>query len=169
MYPMLPAVSGVSDASSSAIPPALATSFDADSRRRYSAGILQKARTEKASSPADSLPQIDRLGVRSPSLSNVDPALSAEDAGKPSDDSMDTKSSEDEPESEDPDWLTKVRVLESIRSLIKMRLENEVFEQDDDTDTIKAGGGAEADSPQETEAEREARSLYPVLQAVQEA
>jgi len=168
MYPILPSVSGVSDASGSAVPSALPSTFDADSRRRYSAGILQRARDEKASSPAESLPQIDRLGVRSPSLSNVDPQLSAEEDSKPQIESKDEKSDQAK-KSADPDWITKVRVLESIRSIIKMRLENGEFEHDDDTDTVKAEGGTEADSPPETEEEREARSLYPVLRAVQES
>jgi hypothetical protein len=172
MYPTLPSVSSVSDASGSALPSALASSFDADSRRRYSAGLLQRSRGTQDSE----LPNIGRLGVRSPSLASVDPALTGESDRKSAspagsdkvDPAISGAKKEDEAEeepSEDPDWITKVRVLESIRSLIKLRLENNEFVDEDDTDTIKA----DAESPVETEAEKEARDLYPVLRAVQEA
>jgi len=168
MYPTLPSVSSVSDATSGAIPAALASSYDAEPRHRFRAGILQRSRAEKAPSPAESLPPIDRLGVRSPSLSNVDPALEGKDADK-SAETEDAKLSTDSlsKESEDPDWIVKIRVLESIRHIIKMRLENEVYEDNEDADTVK-GPNSPTPTP-ETEEEKEARSLYPVLKAVQES
>ncbi|KAF2664064.1 hypothetical protein BT63DRAFT_460365 [Microthyrium microscopicum] len=169
MYPTLPSVSSVSDASSGAMPSALASSFDADGRRRYSSGILQRARDDVS----DDLPNIDRLGVRSPSLSNVDPALVTDSkaptspAGSESIDpdlSGPRRSSEtSEPDSED-DWIVKVRVLETIRNMIKMRLDNGEFDDDDDSKTATPGDEQE----QESEADKDARSLYPVLRAVQE-
>jgi hypothetical protein len=174
MYPTLPSVSSVQDASGSALPSVLASSFEADSRRRYSAGLLQRSR---AAQDSESLPNISRLGVRSPSLASVDPALTGDSdrksASPAGSDKVDpaisgrknSESEEAEESNGDPDWLTKVRVLETIRGLIKQRLENNEFEDDDDADTVKAG----ADSPAETEAEKEARDLYPVLRAVQES
>jgi hypothetical protein len=169
MYPTLPSVAAVSDTTSGAIPSALASSFDADSRRRFSAGILQRARTEREQS-SDTLPNIGRLGVRSPSLSNVDPALVGDSNKKGSSPDSDTidpsldgpiKSTESDNQ-EDPDWIVKVRVLEAIRSYVKSRLDNNLFDDDEDAKTITPPA-------EETEAERDARSLYPVLRAVQDA
>lgn len=163
MYPTLPSTSSIADvgsaytATSSA---SLTSTFDNDTRR-YPTGMLQKAR---ASSP-DSLPNIDRLGVRSPSLSNVDPALFEDEPKKqyrvqsPIDPALKDGSSASADSSEDPDWIVKVRVLEAIRNMIKTRLENNDYDNDSDGDkTPKA----------ETDHESEARSLYPVIRAIRD-
>jgi len=158
MYPVLPSTSTMADVGSAytaTTSAALTSTFDTD-HRRYQSGMLHKAR---ASSP-DSLPNIDRLGVRSPSLSNVDPALFGDD-GKSSRTASPTEQEATESgakSSGDPDWIVKVRVLETIRNMIKDKLTNEDFESDgDDVTTPKA----------ETEADLEVRSLYPVIRAVQ--
>jgi len=125
-----------------------------DHNGRYHAGRLQKARP---SSP-DILPNIDRLGMRSPSLSNVDPALVGDArkksaSGSPLDPALRQASSGPE----DPDWIVKVRTLEAIRNMIKARLESHEYEESSDgMKTPKI----------ETEEESEARSLYPVIRAI---
>lgn len=177
MYPTLPSVSSVSDGNGGALPSALASSFDADNRRRYSAGLLQRSRT---AAQENELPKIERLGVRSPSLGSVMP-VTASDSDKKSQsptpsgsDNIDPaiaedkkdKEDEDEETTQDPDWLTKVRILETLRSMIKQRLDNNEFEDDDDdAKTVTAPDSP----PAETEHEKDARELYPVLRAVQEA
>jgi len=164
MYPTLPTVSSIAEAG----PAYTATSNAAltatyEDSQRYRAGRLNAPRP---SSP-DSLPKIDRLGVRSPSLSNVDPALHdaspKKSAGSqsPLDPALREATAGASASSEDPDWIVKIRTLEAIRNMIKLRLENNDFEDSDDDGqrTAKA----------ETEEESEARNLYPVIRAIREA
>jgi hypothetical protein len=164
LYPVLPTVSSIAEAG-----PAYTATSNAgltatyEDSQRYRAGRLNAPRP---SSP-DSLPKIDRLGVRSPSLSNVDPALHEASPKKsagsqsPLDPALREATSGASASSEDPDWIVKIRTLEAIRNMIKLRLENHDFEDSDDDGqrTPKA----------ETEEESEARSLYPVIRAVREA
>jgi hypothetical protein len=163
MYPTLSSTTSISDvgaaytATSSA---SLTSTFDNDTRR-YPSGMLQKVRT---STPDDSLPNIDRLGVRSPSLSNVDPALYEDEPKKlsrdhsPIDPALKESSTSGTESPGDPDWIVKIRVLESIRYMIKTRLNSNDFEDSDGDKTPKG----------ETDHESEARSLYPVIRAIRE-
>lgn len=166
MYPTLPTVSAMSESSSayvavsSAPPSGLAAAFDADGRRRYSGGLLQKAAggdlgdsDGTPSSPAsragsnDAMPKIDRLGVRSPGLRNVDPALRSPGILSETSEEMD-KSNEA--------WVENVRIIEALRQFIKEKIEaGDYVDGDGNSDTM------------ETDQDKEAQSLYPVLREVQ--
>jgi hypothetical protein len=154
----MPDITNSYTATSSAIPSALASSFDAEARRRYSAGLLQKSRVESAS--PDSLPQIDRLGVRSPTLSNVDPALTAEDQKTPRARSPVDPALSDSQEETPGQWITSIRTIEDLRAMVKYRIENGVYEDGEDEDSKHV--------KDESEEDQDARSLYPVLRAVRE-
>lgn len=163
MYPTLPSTSGAADVATATSSAALSSHYDGDNRR-YPAGMLQKART---TSPEDNtLPPIEKLGVHSPTLSNVDPALTGKSgSGSPSIDPQLRGSPGSREKSthsdEDPDWIVKVRVLETIRSMIKERLESKEYDSDED--------GAITPKASQMDTDQEARSLYPVIRAVQEA
>lgn len=163
MYPTLPAVSAMADASggyatSSAPPSGLATAFDADLRRRYSGGQLQKEAPsgdrmdiDETPSPiegrsSDKMPKIEKLGVRSPSMKNVDPALRSPGAQSESSEGTD-KAQES--------WIENVRIIEALRQFVQEKLKTGDFEEDDD------------DIPKTEQEDVDARNLYPVLRDVQ--
>jgi len=166
VYPTLPAVSAMSESSSayasvsSAPPPGLAGAFDADGRRRFSGGLLQKAAggdqgdsdgtssspTSRAGS-SDAMPKIHRLGVSG--LTNVDPALRSPGMLSEMSEEMD-KTNEA--------WVENVRVIEALRQYIKDKIET--------GDYVDDGGNSDA---METDHDKEAQSLYPVLREVQGA
>jgi hypothetical protein len=174
LYPVLPSTSSLADvgsaytATSSA---SLTSTFDNDGHR-YHTGMLQRAR----SSSPDSLPNIARLGVRSPSISNLDPALMESGGGlkgsanssPPLDPDLrtDAKSNgETTPGAElsdpsgDPDWIVKVRVLEAVRGYIKTRIESEDYSDD-------SASEGDTTPKAETDAEKSIGDLYPVLRAI---
>jgi len=166
MYPTLPAVTAMSESSSayasvsSAPPPGLAGAFDADGRRRFSGGLLQKAAggdlgdsdgtssspTSRAGS-SDTMPKFHKLGVRSPGLRNVDPALRSPGMLSEMSEEMD-KSNEA--------WVENVRIIEALRQFIKEKIET--------GDYVDEDGNSD---PMETDQDKEAQSLYPVLREVQ--
>ncbi|KAF2428796.1 hypothetical protein EJ08DRAFT_735554 [Tothia fuscella] len=162
MYPTLPTVSAMADASgayatSSAPPSGLATAFDADMRRRYSGGQLQKEApagdrmdVDETPSPteterADKMPKIERLGVKSPSMKNVDPALRSPGAQSESSDGTD-KAQES--------WIENVRIIEALRNFVQEKLSKGDYEEDEDI-------------PLTEQEDVDAKNLYPVLRDVQ--
>lgn len=156
MYPTLPAVTTMSDsnvyaATSSAPPSGLATVFDADGRRRYSGGLLQKAAGSGSSDDSPS-PTASRAGsnvaIRSPGL--LDPALRSP--------GMQSEASETEVDKSNEAWIENVRIIEALRQFIKEKIESGDFETED---------GASHGEPMETDHDKEAQSLYPVLREVQ--
>lgn len=169
VYPTLPTVTAMSESSnayasvSSAPPPGLAGAFDPDGRRRYSAGILQKAPGgdqgdsdgTSSSSPnsrsgsSDAMPKIDKLGVRSPGLRNVDPALRSP--------GMLSEMSEEIDKTNEA-WVENIRIIEALRQFIRERLET--------GDYVDDGGNSHV---MQTDQDKEAQSLYPVLREVQGA
>ncbi|QDS73784.1 hypothetical protein FKW77_005653 [Venturia effusa] len=163
-YPTLPGVSAMAEgisgySASSAAPSGLATAFDHDLRRRYSGGQLQQrapgdsADSEQTPSPrrrsesTDTMPAIDKLGVRSPSLTNVDPALRSPGLQSEASDQAD-KAQES--------WIENVRLIEALRNFVRERLERGEFST-----------GDEEREDEKTEEDKEAQSLYPVLREVQ--
>lgn len=167
IYPTLPSVSAVGEApgsyaaTSSALPSALGPSFDPDGRRRFSSGMLQKARVERdTSSSPDGLPQIDKLGVRSPPPSNVDPALYGDGDKTPRARSP-VDSAVAGAEEKKRQFLDLIRITEAIRDYLSSRMDKKDYETEDDQGQDHGGV--------ETEAEHDARSLYPVLRAVRES
>lgn len=158
MYPTLPAVSAMSESNiyaitSSAPPAGLATAFDADGRRRYSGGQLQKA-AGSADSDETPSPTTSRagsnVGVRSPGSGNLDPALRS--PGVPS------EASDTEGDKSNAAWVENIRVIEALRLFIKEKIESGDYVEDDD--------GESRGDPMETDQDREAQSLYPVLREV---
>ncbi len=127
--------------------------------RHFGAGELQRARPPAAGGGAEEaeealLPNIARLGVRSPSVSNVDPALwDARSQGSSARGSKGsatpTPASKEEEREGDPEWIVKVRVLEALREYVRHRLDNHLWEEE--------GEGKSGE---------DARSLYPVIRAV---
>ena len=176
VYPTLPAVSAMSDMSGSYAPtsgaPAsgLASAFDADGRRRYSGGQLQKAQpmdmgeesspSPRAESSEASMPKVDRLGLHTPSFKqHVDPALR----------SPDSTDASDEADNHNERWVENIRVIEALRAMVKEKLDKGDYE--DDEDMADAGPGAadddDDDDDMETEHDRDAKSLYPVIRDLQ--
>jgi hypothetical protein len=162
---MLPGVSAMSEgisgySTSSAAPSGLATAFDHDLRRRYSGGQLQQrapgdtdmdetpSPPHKRSDSTETLPKLDKLGVQSPSIQNVDPALRSP--------GLQSESSEQADKAQES-WVENVRVIEALRQYVREKLERGDFDQDDDD---------EQDAAKMVE-DSEAKSLYPVLREVQ--
>jgi hypothetical protein len=141
-------------ATSSAPPAGLATAFDADGRRRYSGGLLQKAAgsgdSDETPSPTTSRAG-SNIGIRSPGSGNLDPALRSPGARSDASDSEVDKSN--------AAWVENIRVIEALRLFIKEKIESGDFADGED--------GESRGDPMETDQDREAQSLYPVLREVQ--
>jgi hypothetical protein len=163
MYPTLPAVSAMSENAggyhtSSATQAGLGTAFEGDLRRRYSGGQLQKEAPsgdrmdiDETPSPiearhgsSDKMPKIEKLGVRSPSFKNVDPALRSP--------GMQSESSEGTDKAQES-WIENVRIIEALRRFVQEKLERGDFEED-------------VDASKEDSEDSDAKSLYPVLREV---
>ncbi|OCK81282.1 hypothetical protein K432DRAFT_20918 [Lepidopterella palustris CBS 459.81] len=177
MYPTLPSVSAMSEmtaypSTSGAPPSALAPSFDADGRRRYSGNLLQKAApgrrpsdqmdtSEDGASPKESRRSseqdglrhnVNQLAIQSP---KVDPALSLRSPSQQS-----VSSGEHNAEAQES-WIENIRTIERLRSFIKDRLEHHDYIEDEDAQ----------DSPNQDSRpsmNEDAQNLYPVLRAVRE-
>lgn len=167
MYPTLPSVSAMSDMSAAAPSSGLASSFDADGRRRFSGNLLQKAApdrrgsdqmdtSEDGASPKHSRRSseqeglhhnVNQLAIHSP---KVDPALSMRSPSQVS-----SASTEQPSEAAQQAWVENIRTIERLRDYLKGRLDANDYEDDDDIKT-------------ERRVSDDAHSLYPVLQAVQE-
>jgi hypothetical protein len=168
MYPVLPSVAtmpGMSGPGSSGLGPA----YDAEDRRRYSGGLLQKARRENDqmdTSDDGASPKEERRGSEQESLHHnvnqlaihsprVDPALSMRSPSQASSTGTETPG-----DASQQSWLENMRVIEKLRQFIKDKLEQRDYvEVDANGDELKS----EADRHDD-----DAQSLYPVLQAVRE-
>jgi hypothetical protein len=173
MYPTLPAVSAMTDISGSYVPsgaPAsgLASSFDADGRRRYSGGQLQKAQpmdADESSSPmtssragsSDTMPKVEKLGLRSPAFKNVDPALR----------SPGTEGS-DEADRQNEAWVENVRLIEALRQFIREKLEKGDYEEENADAGAAAGHSHSHHEAMDTDHDQDAKNLYPVLKELQD-
>lgn len=170
MYPTLPSVSAMSDMSAAAPSSGLAPAFDADGRRRYSGNLLQKAAPERHEhdqmdtsddiqdhkrdheSEQDELHHdVNELAIHSP---KVDPALSMR---SPS--AVSSASTEQPNETSQQTWVENIRTIERLRAYLKERLEAHDYASDEED--IK--------HEDESRMSDDARDLYPVLRAVQEA
>ncbi|KIW01163.1 hypothetical protein, variant [Verruconis gallopava] len=161
MYPTLPGVNAMAEGASG-----LGSSFDADLRRRYSGGQLQKGAPsagdvmETEDTPVQSprsgrdspMPKIDKLGVSSPSMrnSNLDPALRSPGA-------FSEGSASDYADKVQEAWIENVRTIEMLRNFVKEKLERGDYVRDDEDDQ---------EVPKTKTEEDEAASLYPVLREV---
>jgi hypothetical protein len=165
MYPSLPAVSSMGEASgypaavSGAPTSTLGSQFDADGRRRYSGGVLQAGApddmdtsSDKTSRPASSegddlAKKVENIQVSS---SLIDPALGG----------VASPSGESAAEDADSQWCENLRTFEILRQWVKDRLDNREYDSGEDEDMKDISHDDEA--PEATDAEK----LYPVLQAL---
>lgn len=161
-YPSLPAVSvGYSPHSTTAPASTLGTNFDSDPRRRYSGGMLQRARTE-------GMETSDTSATPSPKISNpqiiktqhgsglIDPALSG--VSSPGERSEGGDSARDRAEEA---WIENIRVIEALRLVIQERLKSGKYEDDvadTDMDDATVSGSTGSKTP-----EMKSESLYPKL------
>lgn len=189
MYPTLPAVSAMSDmnvgagySTSGAPASSLASGFDADGRRRYSGGLLQRQAPTRASvepmdedtptgspkAPLDSgADGEESKSTPTLNVSMIDPSMRSPSA-KSEDAAEGTPSRE---ESQQEQWVENIRMIEALRELVKNRLEAGEFESEE----ASADNAGEASKDVEmghddvkTEQDKDAESLYPVLRAIQE-
>lgn len=174
-YPTLPAVSSGYPAQSHGAPTStLGPIFDPDSRRRYSGGnMLQRAAgpreadvmdeemthaSSKETTPRPS--SVERTaGGTSPSV--IDPALSAIDSP-----SQPSESSEIAQDRAQEAWVETMRIIEALRQLVSDRLEQGMFENDDDVEMEESEQeqqAGESHSPAKEDSKAPEESLYPVL------
>ncbi|KAG5919769.1 hypothetical protein E4U42_006427 [Claviceps africana] len=132
MYPNLPtSLPAVNQGFGQSTSATLGSSFDCDGRRRYSSGILQKARIIPPIRPVE-----ETSGRTTPK-----PGDSAASVGSPSSES-DTSETTKENEEQYDRWLDNMRVIETLRDYIRGRLERKDFEQDDEVETTRREGDA---------------------------
>ncbi|KAG6038523.1 hypothetical protein E4U41_004116 [Claviceps citrina] len=159
MYPNLPAsLPAVNQGFGQSTTATLGPSFDPSERRRYSGGILQKART---------IPPILPVEEASGRSTSKQPGDSAASIGSPSSES-DTSEATKEREEQYDRWLENMRVIEKLREYVRGRLQRNDFAQDDEDEAPPADGDAmDVDvksSPRQPIGLREGgSSLYPRL------
>lgn len=165
-YPSLPAVTaGYTSHSTTAPASTLGTNFETDPRRRYSGGMLQRARTDAMETSDDSAtpspkitaPQIIKTHHGSPS--NIDPALSG--VTSPGERSESGDSARDRAEEA---WIENIRVIEALRNMVQERLKSGKYEEDDSADTTMDDAAVSGSGSRTPEAKvEEEKSLYPTL------
>ena len=167
-YPTLPAVSSGQDTSAnytssvSSAPPALGTAFDADQRRTFSVGVLQKAprNVDEMDLSSDEI-----IVPKTISNSLIDPAL---DAGA-SPTATNTTTTKDE------NWYRNYQTVESLRTIIAgMLIKAEEAEEIVDEEMTDARQEMTEEEPETSptsedtkeSVEGEGAVSYPVLRAV---
>lgn len=177
MYPSLPSIPTSSEGYpapvSTAPPSSLGPTFDSDSRRRISVGVLQKARpAEQEDVDMDREDNTDKKSEVSDSL--IDPELSGALSGEVS-----VPVIPDDPARE---WEKNVELLTNLREYVKSLLEKEekrdsvdgedsvMADQDGgvgtNVETGQDGADGNGQSAKEQEEQSDAQALYPVLRAV---
>ncbi|KAI9717748.1 MAG: hypothetical protein M1812_004477 [Candelaria pacifica] len=189
MYPQLPAIgtaaemSGGYQASVTTAPAStLGGVFDADQRRRYSGGYLQKASKprrgddEMDTSDDNASPTSDRATPTNKdkntdiSSALIDPALSnLNSPGHQSD-------SENAADKAQEQWVDNIRIIEGLRRMIAEKLESGQYEEssdeemvDDETKLKRVERNEQKEEHIKTQVDKDAESLYPVLRAVVES
>lgn len=169
-YPSLPAVSvGYSPHSTTAPASTLGTNFDSDPRRRYSGGMLQRSANprdlammdtsddSRTPSPKETTPRPEAIS-KTTLTSNIDPALSGVGSPSATSEGGDSAAESARDRAEEA-WIENIRVIESLREIIKERLRRKEYDEDSE-DTDMSGTAEVKSSP-----ERSSESLYPVLRA----
>ncbi|KJZ71803.1 pH-response transcription factor pacC [Hirsutella minnesotensis 3608] len=118
MYPTLPTVAQGFGQSTTAT---LGPNFDGSERRRYSGGMLQKARARDMPPPSRGAEDSGRVTPKA--------SESAQSVGSPSSES-DSESIKEREEQYDR-WLENMRVIESLREYVRWRLERKEYAGDD--------------------------------------
>lgn len=163
MYPNLPtSLPAVSQGFGHSATTTLGPSFESNERRRYSGGMLQRARGGPLPPPRE-----DTSGASTPKASE-----SALSVGSPSSES-DTSDATREREEQYDRWLENMRVIETLREYIRGRLDRKEFAEEgqerrpsSDSDAmdvdVKSPKGSSVELPP-INAPREGSSLYPIL------
>lgn len=161
MYPNLPtSLPAVSQGFGQSTTTTLGPSYEGNERRRYSGGMLQRARAGPLPPPFE-----DKSGTSTPKAS--DSALSV---GSPSSESDVSEATRERDEQYDR-WLENMRVIETLREYVRGRLERKDFIREDEE---QRGPNRDADamdidvrSPKapvrELNTPKEGSSLYPIL------
>ncbi|RBR25828.1 uncharacterized protein FIESC28_01321 [Fusarium coffeatum] len=158
MYPTLPtSLPAVSQGFGHSATTTLGPSFDGSERRRYSGGMLQRARGPLP------LPREDTSGASTPKASE-----SALSVGSPSSES-DVSDAAREREEQYDRWLENMRVIETLREYVRGRLERKEFVDEHEAPRPSHADAMDVDpkSPQpharDLGTPREGSSLYPIL------
>lgn len=186
MYPSLPAPSA-QDAMAAGYPattnaPAstLGGIFDNDERRRYSGGMLQRARPARSSDEMDTS-EDSLTPPAKKSLSPLTPTRKVERAEVASnliDPALNGLSSPTEPEETAQDkreeqWIQNVRVLEKLKEYIKERIARGEFENENENEEMKDVGHEDEEKvkvkDEDMKEKNEEESLYPVLKGIEAA
>ncbi|KAF4979462.1 hypothetical protein FZEAL_4321 [Fusarium zealandicum] len=159
MYPTLPtSLPAVSQGFGHSATTTLGPSFESNERRRYSGGMLQRARAGPLP-----LPYEDTSGASTPKASE-----SALSVGSPSSES-DVSDATREREEQYDRWLENMRVIESLREYVRRRLERKEYVEDEEARRPSNADAMDIDpkspmaSARELGAPREGSSLYPIL------
>lgn len=126
MYPSLPTSLPAVNQGFGSTTATLGPSFDNSERRRYSGGMLQKARTIPPIRPAE-----ETTGRTTPKAS--DSALSV---GSPSSESDVSETAREREEQYDR-WLENMRVIETLREYVRGRLERKDFTSEEEAESFR--------------------------------
>ncbi|KYK60153.1 pH-response transcription factor pacC [Drechmeria coniospora] len=130
MYPTLPtALPTVTQGFGQSTTATLGPNFDSNERRRYSGGMLQKARGMPPPPPPRSA---DDAGRTTPKAGD-----SAVSVGSPSSES-DSESTKEREEQYDR-WLENMRVIESLREYVRRRLDRKEYATEEDVKADREG------------------------------
>ncbi|KAM3427257.1 hypothetical protein MY4824_009552 [Beauveria thailandica] len=156
MYPSLPtSLPAASHGYGQSATATLGPSFDMSERRRYSGGLLQRARGPLPSRPAE------------PSSGATTPKSAADSPASPASESSDTSDATREREEQYDRWLENMRVIEGLREYVRGRLERREYVSDE---AERNGDAMDVDvkSPQLPprtlgKGKEGGNSLYPIL------
>lgn len=161
MYPTLPtSLPAVSQGFGHSTTTTLGPSYEGNERRRYSGGMLQRARAGPLPPPFE-----DKSGASTPKAS--DSALSV---GSPSSESDVSDATRERDEQYDR-WLENMRVIETLREYVRGRLDRKEFIQEGqelrrssrDSDAMDVDVKSPKAPARELNTPREGSSLYPIL------
>ncbi|GFP52179.1 hypothetical protein ACSS6W_003802 [Trichoderma asperelloides] len=165
MYPSLPtSLPTVSHGFGQSTTATLGPSFDVGERRRYSGGMLQRARAAPPSPPLQSSGEAN--GATTPKASESAPSI-----GSPSSDSSDVSDGTREREEQYERWVENMRVIEALRDYIRGRLERRDYVDEypnigrirKDVDAMDLDGKSRSPLTNERPQSKESNSLYPIL------
>lgn len=161
MYPSLPtSLPAVSQGFGQSTTATLGPSFDAGERRRYSGGMLQKAR----GAPPRSVDE--PTGAVTPKASE-----STQSIGSPSSESSDVSDGTREREEQYERWVDNMRVIEALREYVQGRLKRGDYQEEypsvskirKDVDAMDLEGKSRSPLANERPMSKESNPLYPVL------
>ncbi|KAM0245158.1 hypothetical protein ACHAQJ_010639 [Trichoderma viride] len=163
MYPSLPtSLPAVNHGFGQSTTATLGPSFDAGERRRYSGGMLQRARPQPAPPRSSDEPS----GAVTPKASESAPSV-----GSPSSESSDISDATREREEQYDRWVENMRVIEALRDYVRGRLERRDFVDEipsmvrirKDVDAMDLDGKPRSPLANERPKSKESNSLYPIL------